>query len=118
MSFKLVKESITEETERRRVPIAKAKWDDVKPLEDNSSIQMPYDFMSSLTIHGPSDFETYKEEFIDKYGPEGDFVEFNGFRRIWEWKIEGNQTWDRLAKSGAEGMASFYGTGSGSWTGD
>ena len=114
MRAKTVNESMhTEES----YPIATVTWEDVMP-EPGSSIRLPIDAGSSSVIRYESGFDNWLEEFISKYGSEGELVRYyDNFLKRPEWKVVGNPKFDSFKKASAKGYAGHYATG-GRYKGD
>lgn len=110
--------------EQRRIPLADATWEDVKPIIDSTlpaqkwqktTVDMPKDFMSSREFRGEIAFNNWKEDFIDEWGSEGELVEV----RPTYWKIFGNSKWNEAFRQESRGVSDYYAEKkSGEFTGD
>lgn len=114
--MKYVRESL----EESKVSLEDVTWDDIKPEKDDKKwtpdyVNVPYDYMSSLSINSEKKFEKWYDKFIEEYGTEGYLVKWSPT----SWKLTGNKKWDEINAKLSKGVSGYYDKKrSGEYTGD
>jgi len=114
MKAKLVKENLNDN--EFNFPLSDVTFDDLINAENDNSVNLPVDFMSSRLINTLKRFDEWYDEFTGQYGTEGVLVGKPFYGRL-DWELKGNSEWDVHRSQGSEDMERFQ-RGSGNWTGD
>ena len=105
------------ESEETKIPVRDITFELVDPhmVGDYSrKINIAVDGLSSRQIRDETSFGYWKEDFIEKYGDEGNVVLFHG-----RGNIEGNPKFDRIRDITGRGVSKYYRDKSpGGYTGD
>jgi len=114
MRAKTVNESRDEYGES--FPLKTVEWGDI---DDGSHYQkIEFDAMADQLIHNEKEFNKWKDDFVRKYGGEGELTYIkSAYSGPEYWGVIGNSKFDEFKKEQGKGVSDFYATG-GRYKGD